>query len=284
MPTCTAASWVFPWILRAKSRSSSSTTRVLQHDVRARHHRRGRGGCRDRGLVPKTRPFTESALSIHPRGSSWQHCADCGRLRGDARDVPQRSVVRRCTGRGQWTCPDFGRVTYDLAFGGSAFYAYVDAGLLAWSWSAGGVSAARRGGRRDQKGRHGCPPRRAPRRAGSRLSLRHDSHRTATNPRRAQGRNVCIFADGEVDRSPTGTGVSGRMAIHHARRVELASVIRSSIESLVGSTFTGTVVETTTVGPFAAVIPEVSGTASIAGRNEFWIDPSDELGAGFLVR
>ena len=94
---------------------------------------------------------------------------------------------------------------------------------------------------------------------------------------------MCIFADGEVDRSPTGTGVSGRLAIHHARG-EVAIGQAITVESIVGSTFTGQVVETTEVGGIPAVIPEVTGTASIAGRNEFWIDPSDELGAGFLVR
>ena len=57
-----------------------------------------------------------------------------------------------------------------------------------------------------------------------------------------------------------------------------------SIESIVGSTFTGRVVDTTKFGGLPAVIPEVTGTAHITGRNEMWLDPSDELGAGFLIR
>ena len=96
-------------------------------------------------------------------------------------------------------------------------------------------------------------------------------------------RNVCIFADGEVDRSPTGTGVSGRLAIHHARG-EVAIAESITVESILGSTFTGRVVGTTEVGGIPAVIPEVIGTAHITGRSELWLDPSDELGAGFLVR
>jgi trans-L-3-hydroxyproline dehydratase len=96
-------------------------------------------------------------------------------------------------------------------------------------------------------------------------------------------RNVCVFADGEVDRSPTGTGVSGRLAIHHARgQVSLGQPI--TVESIVGSTFVGTVVGTTRVGDVEAVIPEVAGTAHIVGRNEMWIDPDDTLGAGFVLR
>ncbi|HZS04696.1 MAG TPA: proline racemase family protein [Blastocatellia bacterium] len=96
-------------------------------------------------------------------------------------------------------------------------------------------------------------------------------------------RNVCIFAAGEVDRSPTGTGVSGRLAIHYARgEVGLDQPV--VIESIIGSSFTGRVVRTTTFGPHDAVIPEVEGTAHITGRHEFLIDPADELRNGFILR
>ena len=98
-------------------------------------------------------------------------------------------------------------------------------------------------------------------------------------------RNVCIFADGEVDRSPTGTGVSARLALHHARG-ELAENQRIIIESILGSTsvFAGRVVEGTRVGSCEAIVPEVSGTAYITGRHEFLLDPGDEIGQGFLLR
>ena len=99
----------------------------------------------------------------------------------------------------------------------------------------------------------------------------------------ADSRNVCIFAEGEVDRSPTGTGVSGRMAIHHARG-EVGVGDPLVIESIIGSRFTGRVVETTAFGPHDAVIPEVTGTAHITGRHEFLIDPDDPLRDGFILR
>ena len=57
-----------------------------------------------------------------------------------------------------------------------------------------------------------------------------------------------------------------------------------TIESILGSTFTGRVVETTDVGGLPAVIPEVTGTAHVIGRNEMWFDPDDPLGSGFLIR
>jgi trans-L-3-hydroxyproline dehydratase len=96
-------------------------------------------------------------------------------------------------------------------------------------------------------------------------------------------RNVCIFAEGEVDRSPTGTGVSGRVAIHHAKG-ELKAGETIVVESLIGTQFTGCVVETTAVNGVPAVIPEVSGTAHITGRHEFLIDPDDPLRDGFILR
>lgn len=96
-------------------------------------------------------------------------------------------------------------------------------------------------------------------------------------------RNVCIFADGEVDRSPTGTGVSGRLAIHHARG-ELALHEPIIVESLISTRFGGRVIETTRVGGLPAVIPEVSGTAYITGKHEFYLDPEDPLVNGFLLR
>ena len=95
--------------------------------------------------------------------------------------------------------------------------------------------------------------------------------------------NVCIFADGEVDRSPTGTGVSARMAIHYARG-EIGIGESMVIESIIGSRFTGRVAETTTYGPYDAIIPEVEGRAFITGRHDFLIDPLDPLKKGFILR
>ena len=82
----------------------------------------------------------------------------------------------------------------------------------------------------------------------------------------SHSRNVCIFAEGEVDRSPTGTGVSARAAIHHVRG-ELATNEPLVIESIIGRTFTVRVKARTTFGRHEAIIPEVSGEAYITGRS-----------------
>jgi trans-L-3-hydroxyproline dehydratase len=99
----------------------------------------------------------------------------------------------------------------------------------------------------------------------------------------AHARNVCVFADGEVDRSPTGTGVSGRLAIEHARG-RLASGEPFVVESPIGTRFTGRVLRTATVGAFPAIVPEVGGTAHITGRNELVLGPDDPLARGFILR
>ena len=96
-------------------------------------------------------------------------------------------------------------------------------------------------------------------------------------------RNVCVFAEGEVDRCPTGSGVSGRMAIHHARQ-ELQIGESMTIESILGTVFEGKVAETLEFGPYPAVIPEVQGTAHVTGQHEFLINPKDPLKDGFILR
>jgi proline racemase len=96
-------------------------------------------------------------------------------------------------------------------------------------------------------------------------------------------RNVCIFADGELDRSPTGSGVSARAALHFAAG-ELGLNVPITIESILGTTMSVQVAGVTTFGPYDAIIPEVSGTASIIARNEFYFDPNDPLRTGFIFR
>ena len=96
-------------------------------------------------------------------------------------------------------------------------------------------------------------------------------------------RNVCVFANGEVDRSPTGTGVSARAAVHFKRgEIKLNETL--TIESILGSTFKVSVLRETKLGSLNAIIPEVEGTANIVGKNTFWIDPDDDIGQGFMLR
>lgn len=105
----------------------------------------------------------------------------------------------------------------------------------------------------------------------------------AAHDPRHHSRNVCIFADGEVDRCPTGTGVSARAALHYARG-EIGLNEPFVVESILGTTFTGAVTEITRFGSHEAVIPRVTGMAYIIGRNELLLDPTDPLRDGFILR
>jgi proline racemase len=177
--------------------------------------------------------------------------------------------------------PGLGQVRYDLAFGG-AFYAYVQAADVGLSCTPENFRPLIEKGTAIKRAVVASRPIRHPFEAD--LSLLYGT--IFVEPPRGQGtdsRNVCIFAEGEVDRCPTGTGVSGRLAIHHARG-EIAVGQPFVVESIIGSRFTGRIVETTTFGPYAAVIPEVEGTAHITGRHEFLIDPEDPLREGFILR
>jgi trans-L-3-hydroxyproline dehydratase len=177
--------------------------------------------------------------------------------------------------------PGIGEVQYDIAFGG-AFYAFV---------KAEDVGLGLRPADFQPLIEKGMAIKRAV--MGNRL-IRHPFEEDLSflygtifigPPQEddAYSRNVCIFAEGEVDRCPTGTGVSARLAIHYARN-ELAVNQPIVIESIIGTRFSGRILKTSTFGLYPAVIPEVTGTAHITGRNEFYIDPSDPLKDGFILR
>ena len=100
---------------------------------------------------------------------------------------------------------------------------------------------------------------------------------------RVHSRNVCIFADGEVDRSATGSGVSGRAAIHFSRG-EISMGEQIKIQSIIGSEMEVTVQSEVDFGPYRAVVPRVFGDAWVCGFSEFVLDEEDAFGGGFFLR
>lgn len=177
--------------------------------------------------------------------------------------------------------PGLGRIRYDIAYGG-AFYAYVRAE------DAGVETTAADFPRLVERGmaikRAVMASRDIPHPFEEDLSFLYGT--IFIGPPRGEGvhsSNVCIFAEGEVDRCPTGTGVSGRLALHHARgEIGIGQAIE--IESLIDTRFSGKVVQTTRFGPHEAVIPEVAGRAFFTGQHTFFVDPDDSLGKGFVLR
>ena len=87
---------------------------------------------------------------------------------------------------------------------------------------------------------------------------------------------------GKVDRSPTGTALSARMAVLHAKG-EMMLEDRLTIVSVIGSTFVGRIVGETTVGSRAAVIPELSGRGWITGIHQHMLDPTDPWPQGYRL-
>jgi proline racemase len=95
-------------------------------------------------------------------------------------------------------------------------------------------------------------------------------------------RNVTIFADAEVDRSPCGTGTAAVMAVIDAMGL-LGSDKPFVHESLIGTRFTGRVASRTQVGEYAAIVPEIEGSAWITGEHTFIVDDDDPLRDGFRI-
>jgi proline racemase len=229
-------------------------------------------------ILPVTSPVTTIKISS-PAGLITAYAQiENGRVK----NVSFRNVPSFVAGLDQVVkVPGLGSIRYDLAFGG-AFYAYVNAEDIGVTGSPNEVRLLIEKGMMIKRA------------IMQSRAIEHPFEKDLgflygtifVGPPTQEGshsQNVCIFAEGEVDRSPTGTGVSGRLAIHYARG-EIRKNQRIVIESIIGSTFSGKVVEETMFGPYPAIIPEVQGEAYIIGRNEFWINPKDPFKYGFMLR
>ncbi len=177
--------------------------------------------------------------------------------------------------------PEYGKIKYDLAFGG-AYYAYVQAADVGLSCSPKDIDQLIHVGREIKKA------------VSNAVNIKHPYDNDLSflygtifigepEDSDSHSRNVCIFADGEVDRSPTGTGVSGRLAIHNARG-EIGIGEPITIENIIGTKFEGRIIAQTRFGSFDAIIPEVTGEAFITGKHEFYVDPEDPIRGGIFIR
>ena len=177
-----------------------------------------------------------------------------------------------------------GTINYDLAYGG-AFYAYVDMNKNNFDFDltpdsyrtiiSKGMDIKRAVMKQDKEILHPFE---------NDLSFLYGTIFIGDSLHKdIDSRNVCVFAEGEVDRSPTGSGVSGRMAIHKARKeIDFGETMK--IESITDAVFIGSVISEEDYGPFTAVIPQVEGTAYITGMHTFIIDPKDPMKNGFILR
>lgn len=188
------------------------------------------------------------------------------------------------------TIDGIGKVDFDIAFGG-AFYAYVQASNLGLTLAPEHQAQLIAYGRKIKSAIIGTTAIKHP--------FEHDlsflygvifieeNALNSSSVNSVHSRNVCIFADGELDRSPTGSGVSGRIALHVAKgEVSLKQSI--TIESILGSQFKVQAIERLNYGTDAhnydAVIAQVTGNAFICGKAQWLINLDDPLKHGFLLK
>jgi len=167
-------------------------------------------------------------------------------------------------------------VTVDVAYGG-AIYACVPAKALGLAVEPARLGELIAHGRRIKAALAGHPASRHP--ADDRLSgvygvIFYDE--LDGGPEHARQRNVTVFADGEVDRSPCGSGTAARLALLHEEGLRGTLVH----ESIVGTEFRARVAGLARDG----VVPEIEGMAYRTGRHAFELDPDDPIGTGFTLR
>lgn len=175
-------------------------------------------------------------------------------------------------------------ISLDIAFGGT-FYAILPASALGLRVEAAQLPSIIRSCRRIKEHLNATAPPVHP--DDDRLSEVYGVILVADLPGVPDAdlvqRNVTVFANGEVDRSPTGSGTSARLALLHAQgRLDVGGVLHN--RSIVDSVMTGRILGATTVGEHPAVQTEVAGSAYRTGVHHFTLDPRDDLGTGFLLR
>jgi proline racemase len=199
---------------------------------------------------------------------------------GRARSVTLRNVPAFLAARDRVVEVDgWGTIPYDMAFGGN-FYAIVDA-------ATAGVRVDPAQAERlvacgadimaaiDALDRPVHPA--DPRIAGCRHVVLHEPGRDGAHARAATS-----IHPGWLDRSPCGTGTSARLAALHARG-EVGVGEDFVNESVLGTRFTGRIVEETEVAGVPAVVPEITGRAWITGMGQYLLDPDDPFPAGFRL-
>jgi trans-L-3-hydroxyproline dehydratase len=177
--------------------------------------------------------------------------------------------------------PSFGAVKGDIAFGG-AFYFYTDGAPFDLPIRESSVerliqfgAEVKAAANRSVNVCHPLIP-----------ELNHIYGTIIANEPRHSGSsqaNCCVFADRQVDRSPTGSGTAGRVAQLYLRGL-LSKDDTLVNESIIGTVFNGRVIGETMLEGFEAVVTEVEGDAYICGFNSWIIDDRDPLAFGFLVR
>jgi len=241
------------------------------------------------GIVPMREPVTE--LTLEAPAGLIRVRADCrgGKVtQVTFRNVPAFAVHLDAV----IDVPTLGRVTVDVAWGGM-FYVIADAAPFGLALTASEGRAITRIGELIKAAAREQLPVAHPENAGIRdVTIAQLSGPPASTDNHR--RNAVVVSTGTLDwndrstwtgaldRSPCGTGTCAKMAALHARGgLRLNEPFRH--EGVLGTVFTGMLLEETTVGPYRAVVPQLSGRAWITGFAQYVVDPQDPFPEGFTV-
>lgn len=177
--------------------------------------------------------------------------------------------------------PEIGKVTFDISFGGS-FFAIVDAKQLGLKVEPKNTQKLTEIGLKMRDIINETVEIQHP-------TLNHiktvdlvEIYDEPTHPE-ANYKNVVIFGQGQVDRSPCGTGTSAKLATLYSKG-HLKEDELFVYESILGTLFKGRIVGKDSVDKYDAIIPEITGAAYITGFNHFVIDPEDPVKYGFILK
>lgn len=233
----------------------------------------------DAGLVPMQEPETHMVLEAP--GGLVRVRAEC--RNGKAERIHVQNVPSFAAELDQkLEIEGLGTLTVDTAYGGDSFVV-VDAASLGFSLNESEAHDIAK--------------------LGVRITNAANDQLGFTHPENPDWRHIsfCLFAGpllesaegletgaavaiqpGKVDRSPTGTALSARMALLHARGV-MKTGDRLTARSVIGSTFSGTIISETTVGGRVAIVPEISGRGWVTGIHQHMLDPSDPWPEGYRL-
>lgn len=229
------------------------------------------------GMVPVTEPVTKVRLDT-PAGLV---SVDVRVEDGVAKSVTFTNVPAFSVALGRKIdVPEYGTVTYDMAFGGN-FYAFVELDDLGLPFDrahkqellAAGMAVMDAINASDDRPVHPEQPDFA--------GVKH-VYLAAPGSDARRSRHAMAIHPGWFDRSPCGTGTSARMAQLHARG-ELPIGRDFVNESFIGTEFTGRLLEETEVAGAHAVVPSITGRAWITGTAQYFLDPDDPFPGGFLL-
>ncbi|MGB7286674.1 MAG: proline racemase family protein [Salaquimonas sp.] len=233
----------------------------------------------DSGIIPMTEPITEMVLEAP--GGLVRVRAECSNGKAQRITVQNLPSFAGVIGA-KLKVPDLGEITVDTAFGGDSFV-IVDASALGFKLEASEAKTLATLGVQITNA------------ANAQLNFHHPDNPDwthfsfclfagplARNGTHLSAKAAVAIQPGKIDRSPTGTAVSARMALLHASGTMKVGDTFTA-QSIIGSEFHGRIAGTAMVGKIPAIIPEITGRAWITGTHQHMLDPDDPWPEGYRI-